>query len=888
MSRFKFVALALFALSGCRCDPPPNGDNVDTGSELPGADVDIDAAADLADSKTDATSPGCGSSEVVETTVAGWTIRFDYDDGRWHALAPGSENPTLSGPPGCEPTSTPVRVMRGEPTVRAAFGNFRIDIEGDDTEWLVPASRRAPTVDATEESMALRYVLGDREEISLQFTEHDGDLRIEALHDLDGAELRFECQPGESFFGLGTQVTGMDLRGRTYPLWSQEQGNSKPESGGAFPLNNFPEAAYAPMGVWHSTHDYSALVTHDGFSELDLCETADQWVALRSYLAPPGMVIVSGNPRERMTRITDYIGRVRSDIPDWTFGLWIDSVTGPERLETVAATLRDQQIPASAIWSEDWIGGSSTAFGFRLSYEWQWDSETYPDLPATIDSLHDRGFAFLGYFNPFVPNTVSTWDEAIASDYLISDEDGEVVTFLDPAFRTASLVNLFDQDARDWLSGHQMTAVTDIGLDGWMADFAEWYPLEAVDPWSVHNLYPLQWQLANDANLADAKQQMGEEGNYVFFPRSGWASVNGGTGGIAPTMWGGDQNTNWEYDDGYPTIVPIGAHVGLSGVAIFGSDIAGYNSVGSIENTDKELWFRWASAAAFHPLMRTHHGGDECENWNFDRDQETLDHTRRWSTVHSMLLPEFRRLLTEATTQGWPITRHPWLVEPDTPALWNGDQYQWFLGDDILVAPVLTETADRRTVQFPEGTWWALFGDDALAKSESRDVEAAVTEVPVFVRGGRALVLLHDAPDTFYGSETPGVTDLDDVAGRYRVALYPDDDGMAVSASEEPFAVGSRQTGELDFAAQASWNGTALPACTPNPMASCLDSATQTVLLVDVSSGSLESGGGTVDIDSPQPVTVRVGIGRAGWGEVAEATSYSPNPDAPSWCPPEE
>ena len=712
---------------------------------------------------------------------------------------------------------------------------------------------------------------------SLVFAEGDaGGLLIELRHDVQSAEYRVRCGADEAFFGLGTQVTSMNLRGRTYPLWTEEQGNGKPESGGSFPFNNPPESAYAPMGVLHSTAGWSAVVSHDGYTEVDLCETDEAFVAIRSHRADPGFVFVDGSPRERMTAVTEYVGRVRDDIPAWAFGLWVDSVKGPDRLAEVTTALRDNEIPASAIWSEDWIGGSSSMFGFRLSYDWVWDEEQYPDLPATIDDLHARGFAFLGYFNTFVPQPTSIWPIAQANGYLVADATGQPIVFLDPAFRNAGLVDLFNPDAVAWLRTYQMTALTDIGLDGWMADFSEWYPLEAPDVWERHNVYPLEWQRVNDAHMREARP----DGNYVFFPRSGWASVNGGSGGVAPVMWGGDQNTDWKYDDGFPTIIPIAAHVGLSGVPIFGSDIAGYNSVGQIENTTKELWFRWAATAAFHPLMRTHHGGDECENWNFDRDTETLTHLRRWSSVHGLLFPEFQRLYTEAQTLGWPISRHPWLVEPEQPALWAGDQYAWFLGDDIWVAPVLTEGATTRDVVLPGQGWWPLFGD-APTDASTVTVNAAVTEVPVFVRPGRALVLAGEAVDSFYGATDGVTTDLDDVAERYRVALYPNAAGEVDAGGGSPFQLGGRELATFDPAG-ATFNGDALPICADPVAESCIDG--ELVWLVDVFAGSLVAGG-TVDVDSPTAITLAIGLGAHAWGELAMPTSYAPNPDAPTWCP---
>lgn len=888
MNRLPAVGLAaVIACSGCRCESP-DSDVPDAGAD--DADVRAEMAdmpgADLADAST---APFCGDDgeEIVE--VGDWTLRLHYDDGSWTA-AKGEGDPVLAGPASC--ASPALRLYTGEPSVRAEFGNFRIQLEGDrvDTQW-VAAELGVPLMTTSDGAVSLQYRVGD-ETATLVFSPEDDDLRVRLEATADGAEIAFPCGPEESFFGLGTQVTGMDLRGGTYPLWTQEQGNSKPEGGGNFPLNNIPEAAYAPMGVWHSTRGYSALVGHDEYSELDLCESNPEFVYLRSHRRLPELVVLTApTPAARMMEVTDYTGRVRGDIPDWMFGLWLDAVSGPDRLDEVANLLRDEGIPASAIWSEDWIGGESTNFGFRLSYAWEWDPATYPDLPTLVDELHARGFAFLGYYNPFVPESVPHWQEGVDEGYLIEDADGELITFLDPAFRDASLIDLSDEAALEWLGTYQQSAVTDVGLDGWMADFAEWLPVTAQmqngdDGWAFHNRYPLAWQRANAANLEAAKTS----GDWVFFARSGWASANGGSAGTAAALWGGDQNTDWGYDDGFPTIVPIGAHAGLAGVAIFGSDIAGYNSVGPVENSTKELWFRWASAAAFHPMMRTHHGGDECANWSFDRDQETLDHLRRWASIHELLFLEFQRLLVDASTLGLPITRHPWLVEPDRRGLWSGEDYQWFLGDDLLIAPVLRPSETTRTVRLPAQGWWPLFGDAPVTDATEADggvveteVSAAVTETPVFVRPGTALVLLDEPVDSFYGATVNGVTDLDDIAG-YRVALYPDGDGVATSRVDRPIAVGGRGLDGFDPAA-VTFNGSALSDCPPNPSASCVDA--DTILLVDVAAGSLEAGTATIDVDAQQPTTVRLGVAGAGWGSLAEPSTFAPNPDAPSWCPPE-
>lgn len=929
-ARYLILSAAITLLTACS-SPPDGGDAgpSDAASDA-GADTarqDAGTPDGTSDASPDASEQPCEPGESVDATINGWTVTVDRGNGAWSVTPPDGDAPVLEGPSSCPDDSdkpAPVRLSSGQPAIRNQFGAFQIDIEPPEVRW-ARISERAPEYtrikkdgEDGENAVELRW----RGPVGDNPTEGPGGeggmgapleatLRIEAettpagTENLRisvrspaaarGAELNMHCGAEEAFFGLGTQVTGLNLRGRTYPLWTQEQGNGKPENGGVFPLNNIPEAAYAPMGVWHSSAGYSAIIGHDAYSELDLCERHDDRVSLRSFGEPsayPEFVLVAGeSPKERLTAITEYTGRLNPEPPAWVFGPWLDAVGGAWRIEEVVKAARDNDIPASAVWAEDWIGGENTGTGFRLSYKWAWDTDTYPMLPGRIDGLHADGFAFLAYFNPFVPETVPRWQEAVDNGYLIEDAGGDVITFKDPAFRDASLVDLSDPQAVEWLKGYQTTAARDLEIDGWMADFAEWWPLEAqpegeATGWNYHNRYPLAWQRANRASLESVHQGDTERGanDWTFFARSGWASTNGGSAGTTPTMWGGDQDTDWDYDDGFPTIIPIGTHVGLAGVAIFGSDIAGYNSIGT-PNTTKELFFRWSAAGAFHPLMRTHHGGDECENWSFDRDDESIAHFRRWASVHTLLYPYFRTLAAEAMQKGWPITRHPWLVEPEAAKLWEGEDYLWFVGDDILVAPVLEEGAGERVVELPGAGWWPLFGDTPESATDPT-VSAAPTETPAFVRPGAALPLLWRPVDSFYGAEdmTPdnqSTSDLSDVAGKVRLALYPDtgDSGnVSGSAKFEGSSIsvdgtGWKDAGSLDWSA-VSLDGNDLPSCeVAADGASCTDATGRSVRLFGLQTGTLTVDGAELTLQADADTDWRIAVAADAWGEFAEPTT---------------
>lgn len=848
-----------------------------------------------------------GPSASTTYTLGGWKVTVNTGTGAWSVTPQGGGAPVLSAPPTCVAEGTEVkpalRLATGEPFSVRGFGAWRVSMAGDrsDLAW-EEVSGAAPQVSSAAGRLTLSWSLAARELGSaiLTFTLVGGrDLQVQLSSDgvFEAGEIALTCADGEEFFGLGTQVVGMGLRGRTYPLWTQEQGIGKLPHAPLWPVNNIPEAAYAPMGVLHSTGGFSAVFTEEGLQEVDLCEAGPRW-HLRAYPTLPGLVLAAGaTPKDRMASVTDHVGRL-SDPPDWVFAPWNDAVGGPERLYEVAGILRDRGIPSSAIWSEDWIGDSETPFGFGLSYAWEWDPTVYPDLPGDVSWLHDQGFAFLAYFNPFVPNTTRMWDEGQAGGYLVQNQAGRTYVFADPFFRPSGLVDFSNPEALAWLQGYLRTAAEDIGIDGWMADFAEWLPEDAVlfsgeTGWETHNRYPLDWQRAN-REVMEEVHATGDEAsnNWIYFSRSGFASMNGGTGGIAPTMWGGDQNTSWHPNDGLPSVLPIGIHVGLSGVALYGSDVGGYTNALSPPTT-KELFYRWSEVGAFSPIMRTHHGLTECDNWSFDRDEETLLHFRRYANVHAALLPYLRARAAEAELDGWPVMRHPWLVEPAVPGLWSGVDYQYFLGDDLLVAPVLEEGGLSRDVALPAAGWWPLFGqrpETSGAVGESGAwvlrVGAAVGEIPVYVRPGAVLPLLGADVDSFYGAADPGVTDLGDVADFFRLGLYPDAEGsLGPRAFDGITVLGAGFTAPtVDWT--AAWvDGRPVPLCaSATPTATCaLPDGGGLHVFGDVFEVTV--GRATLELSANRRIHAFLAVGGAIWGAWAAPTPVTDlDPEVPLPC----
>src|SRR5690606_29372330 len=120
---------------------------------------------------------------------------------------------------------------------------------------------------------------------------------------------------------------------------------------------------------------------------------------------------------------------------------------------------------------------------------------------------------------------------------------------------------------------------------------------------------------------------------------------------VQQIVWIGDQEADWEDEDGLPTVVPALLNLGVSGVPFVTHDVAGYTGGPST----KELFLRWTELGALGPIFRTHEGLMASANWSWDRDAETTQHFRRFARVHEALVPEIAALADEAAATSMPI-----------------------------------------------------------------------------------------------------------------------------------------------------------------------------------------------------------------------------------------
>lgn len=572
--------------------------------------------------------------------------------------------------------------------------------------------------------------------LTVDFQVVDGRLWVDFGEPTAGTNrlwVRLPATPEEKIYGCGEQFSELNLRGKKVPLWVSEQGVGRNKrdyvtfqadvhdrSGGDWYTTYYPQPTFV------STKNYFCHVEDSHYMEFDFRHSGYHELVI---WAVPRRIVFSrrSSALELLEDLTAYLGR-QPVLPDWAYdGVWLGLQGGTGVVLGKLARAQEFGVKVAALWCQDWEGRRITSFGKQLMWDWHYHKGLYPNLPATIEELRQKGIRFLGYINPFLALEGELYKEASARGYIMKNREGAEYHVVITTF-PAALLDLTNPEAVRWIKDVIKNNMIGIGMSGWMADFGEYTPTDAVlysgeDAEELHNRWPAIWARIN----REAVEEAGKLGEVVFFTRAGYT----GTSRYSTLMWAGDQMVNWSLDDGLASVIPAALSLGLSGFGLHHSDIGGYTSLFGVVRT-KELFMRWAELGAFTPVMRTHEGNRPDECWQFDSDAETLVHFGRMSRIHVLLKPYLKAAVEENAARGWPVMRHPYLHYEKDENL-HQYKYQYLLGRDLLVAPVYEEGQIVRQVHLPQDEWVHLWSGREYGGGLCQ-VPAPLGQPPVFYR----------------------------------------------------------------------------------------------------------------------------------------------------------
>ena len=548
--------------------------------------------------------------------------------------------------------------------------------------------------------------------------------------------LQYLSDKEETILGLGEQYTHNNMKGQKVPIWVEEQGIGSGDQPTTMIANTkiaggTPVSTYAPI-PYYITDNHTAFLLRNT-ARASFCFRSKDHVGLEVWENNLRASLWQMNtPKDLARSYTAQYGRLPK-LPKWTYGTIVGLQGGRKIVEDYVDSLEASGTAISAIWVQDWVGRRRTFVGDQLKWYWEADEERYPNFKEFCQKMEARGIAVLGYINPMLTNDGALYKEADEKGYLVKDHTKKTYVIRMTGF-DVGLIDLTNPAARTWIKDIIKNNMIAYGLKGWMADFGEALPWDAVlhsgiSPQLYHNQYPVDWAKVN----REAIQEVEQEEKIAFFSRS---SFTGGSQ-YSTFYWAGDQMTSWQKNDGLPSIVPALVSSGISGMSINHADVGGFAGFwkggGLFAMRRKEkLLQRHIELGVFSPLFRTHEGIIPQRNIQVYSNTEIKAFYSKFSQIRTQLIPYLESIATEANLNGYPMARHLYLEFPnDNNCLSINNQF--LLGDAILVAPYVKKGGKKHKIYLPKGEWRHLLTNEILKGGQFHKVNAPIGTPSVFV-----------------------------------------------------------------------------------------------------------------------------------------------------------
>jgi len=619
-------------------------------------------------------------------------------------------------------------------------------------EWRVPETVEAE-VDGATLVVGLRYAGLGEATLSMWLEE---DRVVADLRPPEGNIAYFRLRPrvdeGEGFYGLGSALDTPEHRGKVRAL--QIEVDLGLESG----VNE----ANVPIPLLIGTRGWGLFIEDDHPMVFDVAagsaEHVDAYVGtgLASGEGLRFHLFAADHPLDITRGYFAVTGQPRLPAP-WALGpwLWRDENRDQAEVESDLETMRALDLAATGLWVDRPYASGVSSFDFRPSQ--------FPDPGAMIERAHELGFRFALWHTAYV----GEGQEATATLHAEAEAEGYYPVQSGPLLsRWGRLVDLTNPDAYAWWQS-LVRRYTELGVEGFKLDYVQeivagigrvrtvWTFADGSTERTMHKRYQALYHQvfaetlpASGGFLLTRTGVYGDQRNGVII----WP------GDLDSTMErhraaATDRHNGEEYVavGGLPASMVLGLSLGPSGFPFYGSDTGGYRHC----PPDKETFTRWFQQTALSSVMQI---GTSCNDvaWAPTEangfDEALLEGYRRYTRLHLRLWPYLWTLAHHHQRDGRPIQRPFGLQHPEL-GMHPWDVY--FLGDALLVAPVLSHGARARVVPFPPGDWFDWWTGERVSGGVDVEVAAPLDTLPLYLRGGGIVPLLRPTIDTLSAVADP-------------------------------------------------------------------------------------------------------------------------------------
>ncbi|MFT5432105.1 MAG: alpha-D-xyloside xylohydrolase [Myxococcota bacterium] len=458
----------------------------------------------------------------------------------------------------------------------------------------------------------------------------------------------------------------------------------------------------------------------------------------------------------------------------WALGpvIWRDEVDGQDAVEDDFLKLRSLDLASTGYWIDRPYASGVNSFDFHPA--------KYTDAASMIGMAHGLGLRVALWHTPYLdpddPATMALNQQAKDAGYYppksgaSSPNWGPSIDLTNPAAKT------FWQE--------QLKAYIDLGIEGFKLDFAEEHIPGIADQRTFFEFF----DGSNELTMHRRFQHLYHEAYAELLPEDGGMllvragvygdQVNGvivWPGDIDATLaLHGDTVTKANGDSyvsvgGLPAAISAGSSLGPSGYPFFGSDTGGYRN----SPPAKETYIRWFQQTALSTCMQVGTNTNDLP-WSFGpdkvQDEEILSLYRKYARLHLRLFPYLWSYATDIAQTGRPIQRPVGLAEP---TLNRHPAFDYLLGDDLLVAPVIEAGATTREVTFPSGQWIHWWTGEAFTGGTAYSVNVTLEDIPLFLGDGAIVPLLRADIDTLNAVTDDEVVTLKSTDEHLHIVMTP-------------------------------------------------------------------------------------------------------------------
>ena len=562
----------------------------------------------------------------------------------------------------------------------------------------------------------------------------------------------------ERFFGLGEKSDDLVKNGKQYTMWNTD-----------YPAyTSKKDELYESIPFFIGVRNYKAygiFLDNTYKSHFNMGASNNRFYWFGAEGGELNYYFIYGPEMKRV--ISDYTkltGKMELP-PMWALGYqqsrW--SYYPESTVRRIAKEFRDYQIPCDVIYLDIHYMDGYRVFTF--------DKNRFPDPAKMLSDLKSEGFKIVPIIDPGVKADSNYFaaKEGLAKDLFAKYPDG--VPYEGEVWPSwAYFPDFTKKETRDWW-GEKLSAFLKLGIEGFWNDMNEpatWgqsFPDIVLfndngfgaDHKKIHNVYGLLMARATREGLRKYSYN-----RHFILTRAGFSGIQ-----RYSAVWTGDNEATEEH---LRLACTMPLNMGISGIPFVGSDVGGF-----IGEPSNDLYVRWIELGSFTPFFRGHSAIDTRAHEPFAFNENVMQIAKETIQLRYKLLPFWYNEFYNSSQTGLPIMRPMFLnYQDDENCYYTNAQYQFMIGENLLVAPVVNSYDRFKKLYLPSGEWYDWNNNKKVIGGNWIIVEVPIDKIPLYVKAGGIIPM--QQVQNYVGEKK--MEELDMLifpSGKSEYSLYEDD-----------------------------------------------------------------------------------------------------------------